>query len=115
MLETEGVHGLILVSDNGELLLSRFSPEFSQEEEKLGRVGWASFAVELIGVREAELVYDTARLYIRKSGAGYLIVVLSEEAPVPMVRIGCEVLLPVLDKMQSTGKRISRILRKKIF
>jgi len=96
-------------------VLSRFSEKFSYEEKKLSQVGWATFVIELMGVREAELIYDTARLYIRKSLSGYLIVVLDEEAPVSMVRIGCEAMLPSLDKMKSTGKRISEILRKKIF
>jgi hypothetical protein len=119
LLGTEGVHGLIVISDDGDLLLSKFSVDFRYEEEKLGRIGWGTFAVELTGVREAELIYDTARFYIKKGGAGYLIVILSDEAPVSMVRLSCEALLPSLDKMKSTGKstgkRISRILRKKIF
>jgi len=115
VLGTDGVHGLLFISDEGEVKLSKFSDQFKDEEEKLSRIDWASFTIELTGINDAELLYENARFYVKKSGTGYLIVILGYEAPISMVRLNCEIMLPALDKMKSTGKKIGALFRKKIF
>jgi hypothetical protein len=115
VLGIDGVHGLLFISDEGGVKVSKFSDQFKDEEEKLSQIDWASFTIELTGINDAELLYETARFYIKKSGTGYLIVILGYEAPISMVRLNCEIMLPSLDKMKSTGKKIGALLRKKIF
>jgi hypothetical protein len=111
----EGVHGLMVISNEGSLLLSKFSSDFREEEEKLSQVNWEPFTIEMSTVKDAELIYDSARFYIKKSETGFLIVIIGDNAPISMVRLNCEILLPMLTKIQPASKRIGRILRKKIF
>ncbi|MDA3895345.1 MAG: hypothetical protein PF482_04250 [Desulfobacteraceae bacterium] len=111
----EDVHGLMVVSNEGSVMLSKFSPDFRQEEEKLSQINWVPFIIELGTIKDAELLYDNARFYIKKSETEFLIVIIGENAPISMVRLNCEILLPLLTKIQPASKRIGRILRRKIF
>ena len=111
----EGVHGLMVVSNEGRVMLSKFSSDFRQEEEKLSQINWEPFTIELGTIKDAELIYDSARFYIKKSETGFLIVIIGENAPISMVRLNCEILLPLLTKIQPASKRIGKILRRKIF
>jgi len=111
----EGVHGLMVVSNEGSILLSKFSPDFREEEEKLSQVNWEPFNIEMTTIKDAELIYDSARFYIKKSETGFLIVIIGDNAPISMVRLNCEILLPLLTKIQPASKRIGKILRRKIF
>lgn len=110
-----GVHGLMVVTNEGGVLLSRFSPEFKSKEEKLSQINWESFIIEMGSVKDAELVYDSARFYIKKSETGFLIVFIGDNASISLVRLNCEILLPQLPKIQSASKRIGKLLRKKLF
>lgn len=115
ILGIEGVHGVLVVSNEGNLTTSKFSTKFKHEEDSLSQITWGPFIIELSGILDAELIYDSARFYVKKSEAGYLIVILGDDAQISMVRLNCEVLLPSLDRIKPAGKRISEILRKKIF
>ena len=110
-----GVHGLMVISNEGSVLISKFAPDFRQEAEKLSEISWEPFAIEMNSIKDAELVYERARLYIKKSEIGFLIVIIGDNAPISLVRLNCEILLPSLSKIQPTSKKIGRILRKKLF
>ena len=111
----DGVHGLMVISNEGGVMMSKFSPDFRDEEEKLSQVNWEPFVIELGSVKDAELIYDSARFYIKKSEIGFLIVIIGDNAPISMVRLNCEILLPTLTKIQPASKRFGKLLRKKIF
>jgi len=115
VLGIEGVHGVLVVSVDGNIVANRFSSKFKHEEDKFGKMNWAPFVLEMSGIADAELIFDAAKFYIKKSDAGYLIVVMEDYAQLSMVRLNCEVLLPSLDKLKPASKRIGEILRKKIF
>jgi len=111
----EGVRGLLIVSNGGGVMLAKSSPDFKSEAERLEKINWLPFMTEMGGIKDAELIYDSARFYIKKFEDGYLIVIIGDNAPISMVRLNCEVLLPSLAKMQPTSKKIGNLLRKKIF
>lgn len=115
LMGIEGVRGLLVVSSDGGVMLSKFSPDFRGEEEKLSEINWEPFTVEMGNVKDAELIYDRARFYIKKSETGFLIVMIGDNAPISMVRLNCEILMPQLSKIQPVSKRFGNILRKKIF
>lgn len=114
VLGIEGVHGVLLLTETGDLSISQFTSEYGADEEKTKGVDWSSLIKELSNVTEAEMMFDEGRFYIRKTNAGYLMVILDDHAPVSMVRLNCEVLLPTLDKHKA-GKGFGQLLRKKIF
>lgn len=111
----EGVRGLVIVSNEGGVTLTKSSPDFKNEAERLAQINWLPFTIEMGGINDAELVYDSARFYIKKFEDGYLIVVVGDNAPLSMVRLNCEVLIPSLSKMQPASKKFGNLLRKKIF
>ena len=110
----EGVHGIFVISNEGKVLLSKFSEAYTEEETHIDQVNWDAFVLELREATEVEFIFDRRRFYIRKSQSGYLLVLLDDIAPISMVRLNCEILLPTIDRMKPSGK-ISQILRKKIF
>ncbi len=115
VMRIEDVHGVMVVSGEGSVLVSKFSPDFQNEAEALSLIDWVPFVAEMQTVKDAELVFDNARFYIKKSETGFLMVIIGENAPISMVRLNCEILLPQLSKIQPAGKRFGKLLRKKIF
>jgi len=114
VLGIEGVHGVLLFTENGNLSFSQFTAVYQSDENLIKTVDWSVVINELSGITEAEMMFDAGRLYFRKSSFGCLLVVLDDHAPVSMVRLNCEVLMPTLDK-QKVGKGFGQLLRKKIF
>jgi len=114
VLGIEGVHGVLVFSEKGDVSVSQFTKDCQSDAEKIKGVDWSAMVNELSGITEAEIMFDEGRFYVRKAGAGYLLVILDDHAPVSMVRLNCEVLLPTLEK-QKVGKGIGQLLRKKIF
>ena len=111
----DGVHGLMVVSNEGSVMMSKFASDFRGEEEKLSQIDWKPFSIEMGNIKDAELIYDNARFYIKKSDIGFLIVIIGDNAPISLVRLNCEILLPELTKIQPASKRFGKLLRKKIF
>jgi hypothetical protein len=114
VLGIEGVHGVVCLTTEGTVVHSQFTPAHPSDYETVSGTDWSSLVRELSGIGEAEIVFDAGRLYIRKSSNGYLIVILNDHAPVSMVRLHCDVLMPALDK-QKFSKGFGQLLRKKIF
>jgi predicted regulator of Ras-like GTPase activity (Roadblock/LC7/MglB family) len=114
IMSIEGVHGLIILSVDGRVILNQFSPQFADEQSRLGKLDLGNFANKLSNADEAEFVFDRRRLYARKTGSGFLIVVLDDLAPLSMVRLNCEILLPALDRVKQ-GSRIGQLFKKRIF
>lgn len=115
ILGIDGVKGVVMFSPEGKLLLSKFSDNDREEESRIENINWDAFAIELKDLTEAEFVFERNRFYIRKSRSGFLLVVLEDIAPVSMVRLNCEIVLPTLDRMKPGAGRLSQILRTKIF
>ena len=98
IMDVEGVEGLILFSRQGEILHKEFRNEESFEPES--RDWWGLFIYTLDGIEEADFVFRKKWLYIRKTNNGYLFVLAKRGAPVAMVRLNCDILLPNLQDME---------------
>ncbi|MBS0013078.1 MAG: hypothetical protein KFF46_03830 [Desulfobacterales bacterium] len=112
IITIEGVHGVIVIAGNGQVVTSAFSSGYGDEQSRLGRFDWSSFAGELSEIGEAEFVFDSKRLYVRKARPGYVVVVLDDLAPVSMVRLNCEILLPSLERIKP-GRRFGQIFKRR--
>lgn len=109
VLGIEDVKGVILFSFKGDIIFKHFlSPSFEDLE---GR-DWFPFIEAINGIREADLVYENSRLYVRKTGSGYLMVLLGLFSPIVMVRLNCDLLLPSL-KQENVSKGLGRIFKRK--
>ncbi len=110
ILAMEDVKGVVWISFDGETLFREFSPGMGVGTEN---IPWREFFEgELEGVREADLVFEKGRVYIRKTDAGYLMVLTGNLAPGAMIRLNCDILLPSL-KDAGAGRGLKRLFRKR--
>jgi hypothetical protein len=109
ILHTEGVGGIMLFSLKGDLIFKEFSSAVNKDPEKRD---WSAFIQSLEGLREADLVFERGRIYIRKTEVGYLLILMALFVPIAMIRLNCDILLPAL-KQSIAGKNFRRFFKKK--
>lgn len=107
LMKTDGIRGVAVLSLKGELLF-----EHARDSAFAGvRTGnWRPFAAALADVREADLVFQTLRVYIRRAEIGHVIVFLEVSAQPAMIRLNCDLLLPGL-RRQPARKGLMRFFR----
>jgi hypothetical protein len=110
ILEIEDVQAISLMSFAGEVIFQEDSTVFTKEAEKSG--SWTRLFEAMQGIREADLVFEKMRLYIRRTDLGYLVIVMGLFAPAPMVRMNCDMLLPFL-RQKGKSKGLRSFFRKK--
>ena len=103
ILSIEDVNGVMLFSFKGELIFKEFISSLSGGPET--RDWWGLFILSLDGVKEADLVFEKSKFYIRKTAIGYLIVLMEIFVPTAMVRLNCDMLLPALKQMKTSKVR----------
>jgi hypothetical protein len=110
LLKMEDVHGSLLVSPEGEVMFEHFNTPPSKGQDlkrflpQLNRV--------LKNIREADLLFEKMRIYIRRTDAGTFIIPMGQFAPAAMVRLNCDMLLPSLKQMKG-GKGLRQLFKKK--
>ena len=90
----------MLFTEDGRLMHSLFVSGTPPETEN--KKWWTAFVNALGGIKEADIVYEHRRIYIRKSQVGYLIVLMDIYAPIAMVRLNCDIILPQLKKKKGS-------------
>jgi hypothetical protein len=108
ILDTDGVKGVLLLSFDGVLIFKEYLSKDLKEPQDMN---WKRFISSLDGVRETDLVFDTGRIYIRRSEVGYLLIPMEINASVAMIRLNCDILLPLL-KPTKSSKRLKRLFKK---
>lgn len=111
----EGVHGALVLDPAGGLIAKRFSETYQKDASAIAAFHWGPFVSELGELTEADFVFDQGRIYLRKLQNGFFLVIMDDIAPIAMVRLNCEILMPELDSMKNFGSRIGRIFKKKFF
>jgi len=109
ILEIDDVQGVMFLSFDGKLLFKEFG---SHPAEEIENKNWDSFISVLNGVREVEMIFENNRLYIKRAGSGYIVIVMGSFAPVAMVRLNCNIILPALDQIKKKPKGFGRFFRK---
>ena len=99
--------GLLLFSFSGNILFKEFK---SPIEERPENMDWRFFIESVEGMREADLLFEKGRIYIRRSEIGYLVVLMALFVPIAMVRLNCDIVLPSL-KQEKSGKKLGRLLK----
>ena len=107
LLNTKGVKGILLFSFSGKILFKEFASPVDQRPET---VDWRFFLESLEGMRETDLLFEKGRIYIRRSEIGYLVVLMALFVPTAMIRLNCDILLPLL-KQEKSGKKLGRLLK----
>jgi hypothetical protein len=89
ILSTKGVKGILLFSFSGDLIFK-----------------------ELTSPVYKDLVFEKGRIYIRKTEIGYLVILMALFVPIAMIRLNCDILLPMLKQLKS-GRKLGRFFKKK--
>ena len=108
ILKMDGVKGLILFSFDGDPIYKEFN---QTQPEGIESRDWRLIIESLDGMRETDLIFKKGRLYIRKTAIGYLVILVGLFAPIAMMRLQCDILLPSL-KPAKAAKGIKRLFKK---
>lgn len=99
ILANDDVLGVFLVSAEGRVLAGRHAPaRDGGPAPEPGPDDLKPLLEAMKGVREADLIFDRLRIYVREAGGDYLVVLMGHFAPAAMVRLDCDVLLPAIEK-----------------
>jgi hypothetical protein len=102
LLGTDGVLGLMLLSFKGEVLYMADPSQLLQAHPV------DEIAVQLTDaltdtVQEADMVFSNRRVYLRRTPVGPLLIILTLAAPIAMVRLHCDTLIPTLQPPKHGG------------
>jgi len=110
ILNMEDINGIMLFSFKGELIFKLFLSPLAEEPEN--KDWWGLFIRSLNGIKEADLIFEKSKFYIRKTEIGYLIILMGIFVPTAMVRLNCDMVLPALKRMK-ISKRVKSIFKMK--
>ena len=108
VLSMEGIKGVVLLSPQGEIV---YREARSGDMPDPAKVDWKNILATLDGTRETDLVFDRGRVYIRKTDLGYLLIPMSNQASVAMLRLNCDILLPSLKPVKGS-RSLKRLFKK---
>jgi len=102
ILNVECVKGILLVNPDGKIILRKFIKPVS----KAPKNHELKFLVEsLKGIREADLIFEKERIYIRQNGLGYLIVLSGLSVESAALRLNCDLVLPKLKPAKTSKEK----------
>ncbi len=100
ILGVENVYGAVYVESDGKIAFQDFSVALTKPIES---VDWSFLVTTFPEAREFTLVYEMRRIYVRRASTGFIVVLMGLVAPISMVRLNCESLLPALEKQGQAG------------
>ncbi len=110
IFDIDDVQGVMFLPINGKLVFSEF---VSHQPKKIGDMNWRPFIHTLNGIREAELVFENSRFYLRRAGMGYILVVMGEAGLTEMVRLSCDVLISSFEQTKKKHKGLEHFFKRK--
>jgi hypothetical protein len=103
ILSLEDVRGVVVSSLEGEILFTEPSLEIDRS--------LPLFIRALGTVREADLIFEKCRIYVRRTDMGYLMILLGLFASGAMLRLHVDMVLPSL-KDRGKGKGLRSLFRR---
>jgi hypothetical protein len=103
ILAMEDVRGVVVSSFDGEILFTEPSLEIERS--------LPLFIRALGTIREADLIFEKSRIYVRRTDIGYLVILLGLFASGAMLRLHVDMVLPSL-KDREKGKGLRSLFRR---
>lgn len=110
----DNINASLFFSEDGNLILyeakdftgytSENIHEFSQT------LDWKWIVYKFRDIVEAELVFTKYRVYIRKADSGFLVILMGLMAPIEVVRLNVDLLMPELNSLKKS-KGIGRFFK----
>lgn len=114
ILNLPGVQGVFFFSEDGTLEYHKMGVT---PKSNLSIINWKPFIQSLGQIKEADLVYENCRIYIRQTYGGYLLIHMNQLAQASMIRLNCDLLMPHLkaysEKKTKGGASIGRMFKAK--
>jgi len=111
IIKLKDVTAVVHIGDDGKVLAGSFG-DGSNGLQSLQASNWQSLAQAFNEVKEAEILYENSRLFIKKAPSGFLLVVMGHFAPVALVRLNCDVVLSRLSATKTRFKGLADLFRK---
>jgi hypothetical protein len=108
IVKIDGVEGVFVLSPTGRILFQQISAKLSQTPENMD---WGFLVDAIRDMREIDLIYENGRLYIRRTGVGFLVIVTGVEVPIAMVRLNCDIILPAMQSSK-TSRGLRRFFKR---
>ena len=96
-----GVQSIILLDRSGKV--SYEATNAQQTGAKQRYTNWKKLIDVLQNTREADFVFDSGRVYLRRTDNGYLLVNMQSFASIAMVKLNCDIVLPQLKNEKTKG------------
>ena len=94
ILTIRGVQGIVLLSSEGRIVYeSETTPKKAASQRY---TNWRKLLDVIQNAREADFVFENGRIYLRRTGSGYLLVNMDGLASIAMVKLNCDIVLPQL-------------------
>lgn len=107
IMELEHVTGCLFITKEGKVAYSHFlSPPTAPSENH----NWLSFINVLGSISEADILYESARIVMRKTNTGYLLILANPKATLSLIKLQCDLLAQKLNDYKPKG--ISRLFKK---
>jgi len=103
ILKEDDIKGVVLVSKDGNVVFHEFLDGAGHDLRDVAPLA----VIPVLGkAKEVEFLYENDRIYMRLFREGLVIVWMGAFAPVAMIRLSCDVLVPSLEKpLASKGWR----------
>jgi hypothetical protein len=102
VIKMDGVYGLVFLARDGQVLFESIDPHWVSLPQ--GYRDWPQLMTVLQKMREADMVYENGRLYLRATEQGYLLVIMGPVVSIAMVKLNCDIILPQLKSEKPAGK-----------
>lgn len=110
IMAIEDIHGVLFLSHEGETIFKEFNVPVPKEKEM--HDSWHKIVKSFNGIREADLLLEKVRVYIRRSNMSYLVVIMGSFASAAMVRLSCDTILPSLSDAKA-GKGFRQVFKRR--
>ena len=110
ILEIDDVQGALFVSLDGKIVFKNF---LSHLPEGLEKLDWPAFIQSLDKIQETELIFEHVRFYVRRTGSGFIFVLMGTLALIEMVRLNCNILIPSIEQKKIKPKGLGSFFKLK--
>jgi hypothetical protein len=100
IVQLDSVRGCLIISPSGQVLCAKNASVPPNPPESFP---WTGLINHLNGIKEADILFAEARLYLRQSPDGYLVIIMEPYAVLAMIRLQCDVLFSALPKDKPKG------------
>ncbi|MFP4314785.1 MAG: hypothetical protein ACOC24_03425 [Desulfovibrionales bacterium] len=113
ILGIDSVEGLLFISMDGKVLFKSHGETVKKDPEA---INWVPFIQSIGQIKEADLLFQKSRIYIRQAYGGSIIVIMANDVQATMVRLNCDLAMPALKKhlnqKEKPGSTLSRLFRR---